>query len=88
MRNPEFERIRKEIWTMMMEHPLQDSYEAVLRGEKSWKEYHGDLLEHLRNGDEEAAYFALEHILDALRKRHKTTEQDEFWEVAELQNTY
>ncbi len=88
MRNPEFEGIRKEIWSMMVEHPLQGSYEAVLRGEKSWKEYHEDLLKYLKSGEEEPAYFALEHVLDALRKRHKSTYQDEFWEVAERITTY
>lgn len=88
MRNPEFEQIRKEIWTMMVEHPLQDSYEAVLRGEKDWKEYHEDLLEQLKKGEGEVAYFAMEHILSALRKNHKSTATKEFWKMLDRVTTY
>ncbi len=88
MRNPEFERMRKEIWTMMVEHPLQDSYEAVIRGEKSWKGYHEDLLQYLKKEEGEPAYFAMEHVLEALRKNHDSVGTKEFWETVDRITTY
>ena len=67
---------------------MQDSYEAVLRGERSWKEYHEDFIKHMKEEGEDVTYFALEHALSALRKDHESIKHKEFWDVLEKITTY
>lgn len=84
-----FREYRKALEELRIEHPLQDTYEAVLRGEKSWKDYDREVHEHIfKKGDWDALDVALYHIWRTTRKGMIAGNERAFWQMANKITSY
>lgn len=82
-------RYKKAIEEVSIEHPLQETYEAVLRGEKSWKEYEKEVHEHIfGKNDWDARDVALYHILKTLDQKRLAGKDRDFWAMANKVTSY
>ncbi len=63
-------------------HPLQESYEQVLRGEKTWNEYGMEFWKAVKEGDEDGQLLGIAHVHDAIARKSPAAKERGFWKVA------
>ncbi len=63
-------------------HPLQKSYEAVLRGEKTWDEYGRELWDTVKKNDENGQILGIVHVLSTIERKSPSARERSFWRVA------
>ncbi len=70
------------------EHPLRETYEDVVRGKKTWKDYHEHLRRLIREEGQDAIDVALYHVWKTLKDRKISGRERAFWKLADRVTAY
>ena len=84
----EFREYLEALREVSIEHPLQETYEDVVRGKKTWKEYHEHLRELSKEEGQDAIEMAVYHVWNTLKDGKIAGREKEFWKLADKVTAY
>ena len=84
----EFREYLKALREVSIDHPLQETYEDVVRGKKTWNDYHGHLRNLIREEGQDAIEMAVYHVWKTLKDGKIAGREREFWKLADKVTAY